>query len=670
MKVLLKLSPVTVKVSVSKSIMVHEGSQDAQYKIALPAAEVEWDLDWVKIRPEHGMEGIRIKPRKLEVHTGFGAVTCTPVVNYPFELYTGKGDFFRIKDRENLLNTGNPFEYLIFEYDIEADIEERKNVDFVENYTFGRNVILEENEGKEEHAYKGRSTFESLYPDCRHRFITTLDEDFEPEGGIENIREGEILNAYGANLLLRPYYLKGGNLAIADNVYQNPEILKIICHGGNEYRRLDVTRSENEFLLNTVCVGAIADEKDLQSHDNTSYGYGMEFYENTGTKLWNDLYPEKKFKSKVFSGTLNTTKDTITLGGDNWPPSDYEGIEAGADIFLRSVSGEEFAARIRSVDNPGEVLALESSVTDFPGSRCDVLVLACLGSLWCPYRLSSAIGDCGSQSFAVNVTGAKFRMIQDRTGASWGVCRHAARQTASLSVYDPLTDTWTTNWDMRRGFGIINTDAAVEYILKNTGRKEFRDSSAVNLPKVPPFLEFKDYGDNHYCAVKYVKRMFAYFSERLGLVDTNLLDGYYFEKEGDDRVRKTDVIFNYMPVYEVKGTGGFQVVMIRHSTFAKQGERFTLSCFARMLSEEPEVAVTAALRMTHGDGSDEQASNSQPNVWEKLVVHYEAGGDENNQIQIVPAYNAEAVTQFCCVKLEAGWKDDPVFVPGIDEVMR
>ena len=109
------------------------------------------------------------------------------------------------------------------------------------------------------------------------------------------------------------------------------------------------------------------------------------------------------------------------------------------------------------------------------------------------------------QSPATGHVGARLKEIKMESGANWSIVRNAARMTASNSVYD--NGTWTTNWNMYQGFGLINVRAAIQYIKDNYKNDKYRDDLAdkyEGLNGLSPFLEYGDLYPNSPVA----KRMF------------------------------------------------------------------------------------------------------------------------------------------------------------------
>lgn len=104
------------------------------------------------------------------------------------------------------------------------------------------------------------------------------------------------------------------------------------------------------------------------------------------------------------------------------------------------------------------------------------------------------------ESATCSIIAAKFALIQDFTDANWQLVREAARMTASNSTVTTVNGkkVYTPNWDMKRGFGIIDVQKAVEYIQDNySNNEEYKDSCIPALPRINPLLKLKDLDDDN-----------------------------------------------------------------------------------------------------------------------------------------------------------------------------
>lgn len=102
------------------------------------------------------------------------------------------------------------------------------------------------------------------------------------------------------------------------------------------------------------------------------------------------------------------------------------------------------------------------------------------------------------QSATTAIITAKFRMIKDATGASWDIIRRACRATARKTVGGVYATGFP--WDMYRGFGVIDVDAAIQYIKDNyTENEDYLNNLAdeVELTRgIDPMLPYAKKTDN------------------------------------------------------------------------------------------------------------------------------------------------------------------------------
>lgn len=653
----------------------------AQYSIKMSAPDIQWDLDWIRIYPPEtvSLQNKRVVPRSLQIFTSYGICSCASIVNYPEEIYSANGKYFRLKDKSNIINMETPFEYIIFDYDLVDDLEDRRNYDFIRKYNFGSNVILEEDNqsGTYEHGMQGRATFETLYPDFKGTHYMTLDPGFTPRGSIPDIDEAEVCERYGADIIIRPYYTETGDpLSRIENRYLNPDILKIMCHGDNEHRRVDVTPDEKTFLLNTVCVAAHV-SSNPESGANTSYGFGLEFYENTRGTIWDDLYPDILHRSLLDVGVQNNLisedRKTIYIYASR-RLSQIKGVTPGAPIEVENTAGVVFPGIIESVQDyeyPGPVRGAINLVEPLEGylwSTGQVYIWCPIGSVWSKFTGQS---DYGSESFATNIVGTKFRIIKDRTGASWGICRHAARMTASLSTYDPVTGEYTTNWNMYQGFGIIDVEAAIAYIEANQNIPEFKGSNIINLPKTTDLVDFEDYKNNNYVAIKYLKNLFNFMMKDIQ-ANTDVLNGYDFSSEYFQLTKR--VYDKCWPIYESHGRGSWTPGLIKTQFPVTAGQEFTLCAYLRVVTALGSIPQYPSLRVirkaTGFPDIDTSEYMTALNTWEFLKMSFTVQNTGTLQMQIVQQLPVGAMLEAAHIFMCEGLIDNPIFIPKIEDIMN
>lgn len=158
-------------------------------------------------------------------------------------------------------------------------------------------------------------------------------------------------------------------------------------------------------------------------------------------------------------------------------------ITSGPTVFLRNVIAETSGP---DVENRTTGCTFGNGVEFFEDNvkTSDVY----------PNYVYNAWNPIYQQSATSSIIMAKFKMIQDRSGANWHICRMAARATAEKTVGGVFAAGHP--WDMYRGFGIINVDAAVQYIEDNYKSLEYRAMLADQhdgLNGISPFIEYADF---------------------------------------------------------------------------------------------------------------------------------------------------------------------------------
>lgn len=123
------------------------------------------------------------------------------------------------------------------------------------------------------------------------------------------------------------------------------------------------------------------------------------------------------------------------------------------------------------------------------------------------------------QSATTAIITAKFRMIKDATGASWDIIRRACRATARKTVGGVYAAGFP--WDMYRGFGVIDVDAAIDYIKANyTENEDYLNNLADEVERtrgIDPMLPYDKQTDDTPIA----KRDFEPVRDKLAGIEDN-----------------------------------------------------------------------------------------------------------------------------------------------------
>ena len=341
------------------------------------------------------------------------------------------------------------------------------------------------------------------------------------------------------NIVGRPY-VQG---ATAEEISSCPDILSIGSHYGNYYYtgaiaagnhgvlnadpllnigdRKDITENENTFLKNTIAItcGEKLDGTGLWC----SYGYGVEFFEAMEGLV--ERYPEKNIyaaRALMFSIDARTLTTTANTG---WVTRNND--QVGDKIYLHGETIQE--AIITEIVDASTVKIDRDITIASPGVY-----------MWNYCYLQNLTGTQPQQSATCSWVAAKLALIQDFTDANWQLVREAARMTASNStmVETGGVKVYTTHWDMKRGFGMIDVTKAVEYIEDNyINNQEYKDSVIPSLPVYNPFLKVDDLDDNNPITKKQLLEAIAItqYADEFGdiIIHPNLLIAKYTDTFGD-----------------------------------------------------------------------------------------------------------------------------------------
>jgi len=426
--------------------------------------------------------------KKLTVRTSYGDkdIDCKIVYEYNYALLYSK-----------LLSKTSNWEFFTIEYNI-IDNDKTYKPDL--KGRIGRNFIQDEEYGGSfsYHSTRDRLVFESIYSQFGGTERKALESAVLKNGGILQNETDEYAVKYKFNLVARPYV--GG--AQSEEESSSPDILTIGSHYGNYYyqggphatfsgdplkdvgARFDITSDANTFLKNTIAVSA---GKNIDGTGNwTSYGFGVEFFEVYNRDEMNKMYPAKNLKTDRAICTISGR--TITARSNYIHFTEY--LEIGDKLsiqYWKTDYHNEDAIITKIIDN------LTIEIDRYVTESNDVYLFATL-------TVGATYYGGLEQSATCSIVAAKFAIIQDRTDANWQLIREAARMTASNSTVIIKNDKkiYTTHWDMKRGFGIIDVDKATEYIFDNyRNNKDYIDSVIPYLPSINPMIKIDDLDNNN-----------------------------------------------------------------------------------------------------------------------------------------------------------------------------
>ena len=356
--------------------------------------------------------------------------------------------------------------------------------------------VLEEYAGEEYHSRYGIYAFNAAYPEYTGVKIESVNDPLTMTYITQHFTP-TYCRKRNVNLISKPYSVG----ALTENEGSNPDILTVAAHYGNTFERRDITANATTFLQNVIAVGSCGDgEPDPDTW--TSYGFGLEFSERGNNLGLNADYPTETFPHAVGYGTGSGNTFTDSVGSRNYENMLQVEIGAKVKIGLTYETAVEYtlAGLSGNTFTTVETLALESG-TNY------VYIDALIGTAW----QTAADNQKYYQSPVCSIIAAKFRKIQDATQASWHICRMAARATASNA----------NNWDMYRGFGVIDVDAAIQYIKDNyTENDDYLNILADEVERtrgIDPMLPYEKQTDDTPIA----KRDFEPVRDKLAGIEDN-----------------------------------------------------------------------------------------------------------------------------------------------------
>lgn len=448
-----------------------------QFQKIITQDQFVWYNDYLVIDIGEISHSKKVTVLSLYIYTSKGIIKGTPIVSYPTAKVNNdyfNFTYFYLKDTLGIISRSNDIEKISISFNTSF---QNKEIDI--QGTLGRNILFEETSGNRVHGQFTMDSFHGVYPENTHQKILSIDLP-EVTGNVVQSFQPYLCSKYECNLVTKPYI----NAAVNENYLSNPEILTIGSHYSSTQARQDITSAPDKFLSNTIAVSAGTSKDDTNSLW-TSYGYGVEFFESWKKEEIDQRYPNKDIYDVI--ARVLTTSDNQGLiyrhGDYGW----ISEVEVGQKIWIRYSTSNEVEVTVTEIISDSEI-RIDQTIPPILEIDSHKYVYAYV-----------TVGRRGfyrpQQSPVCGIVAAKFRKIQDKTNANWQVCREAARATASNSTFtlDGTDKIWTTNWDMYRGFGIIDVDLAVEYIHQHyIDNKEYKKSAAYTLPKSNPFLGVDD----------------------------------------------------------------------------------------------------------------------------------------------------------------------------------
>jgi hypothetical protein len=256
-----------------------------------------------------------------------------------------------------------------------------------------------------------------------------------------------------ADIMFKPYV----NSAYSSAGEYNNFILVVGSHrenngtDGNLYddERHDLTEDANTFLEDSIAVSA---RRDIPSEftGSTSYGYGMEFFEDCSPEGLNGDYPDRDI--------LDAFAEIICTDGVNI-------ISNVHPVFATRLSvGEEIVIK----HTPNSSSWQTTTVTEIVAGNHirvspEIATVNNQGIYGWKYVTLGETMYGQAQSWAVPLVAGKLKVIKMATNSDWETVRAAARATAKRNLTG-IAEIDEANWDIYRGFGSIQIEDAIEFI--------------------------------------------------------------------------------------------------------------------------------------------------------------------------------------------------------------
>lgn len=464
--------------------MTGSSSTGTVYNLSFKRSELSWEGDWIKIPHTESLNYNRkVVDISLYAGLGYGHTTLTPIISYPSATSNSGTPYwgFYIKDTENILTEYSDFDTVEIHYNIQtlSDSSYRYNALMPIR---GENAINNHFTGAEWHSEKNQTIFTYVLQEYSSS-ITSYQTYLDPLTNYNQVNTS-YLPAYAttrsANIMYEPYV----NSAQENSFGSNPDILIVGSHfdnngqisGSDGKNRHDITPSPVDFLENAIAVSARRDTP-TEYTGSTSYGYGMEFFEDLSSEALDPYYPNKDIPSAV---AQVTTPDGYILTSQKNPGfSTY--LSVGDTVTCYNAVHEDTV--VQEILGPSSI-RVSPAITPINTSNIYIFGYVKLSTF------------CGAQqeSWAVPLVAGKLKYIKLKTGMNWKIVRQACRATATRNN---VTDGST--WDMYRGFGVINVADAIAYIDANFKSEAYIEKIAdelESLEKINPLLSFDTLKDN------------------------------------------------------------------------------------------------------------------------------------------------------------------------------
>jgi hypothetical protein len=323
---------------------------------------------------------------------------------------------------------------------------------------FGENAINNHNYSDSWHSEKNQVIFDYVTKDFRNRCTSyqTYRSDLFTNNYI--IPASEILpncKKVKADIVFTPYV----NSAYWENAGYGGFVLPVGSHYdndgqgdiqvGSDNNRHDITSGPTVFLSQSIAVSARRDTPELFKN-STSEGYGMEFFEDCSPTGLDSDYPNADIPAALAQVTTDET-GTIVTSQHNLGFTQYATVGEKITVY-NTVTNTHEDTYIQEFLTSSSI-RISPAVTPISQDYIYIWKYVTLGQY------------CGAEqeSWAVPLIAGKLKVIKMSTNSDWNTVRMAARATAKRNPTG-ISEIDNTNWDMYRGFGSIQVNAAINYI--------------------------------------------------------------------------------------------------------------------------------------------------------------------------------------------------------------
>ena len=322
---------------------------------------------------------------------------------------------------------------------------------------FGENAINNHDPSHVWHSEKNQVIFNYITRNFRNRCISYESYKTAPYNSFIN-DELAACKTLKADIIYTPYV----DAARSTNTDNDNFILTVGSHYDNDGQFDNqvgtdnnyhaITPNINIFLSDSIAVSARRDTPD-KFKDSTSEGPGMEFFEDLSPEGLDSYYPNADIPSALSQVTIDNSGTIMTT-------------QRNPGFTIYAVIGEKITVR-NTVTNIYEDTYIQE-IIDANNIRVFPAVTPIINDYIYIWKYVTLSAYCGAQqeSWAVPLVAGKLKVIKMSTGANWDTVRAAARATAKRNTTG-IEEIDNVNWDIYRGFGCIDVQAAIEFINTN-----------------------------------------------------------------------------------------------------------------------------------------------------------------------------------------------------------